>query len=216
MLPLFNQIILPTFLGVYAVIASLFPFASTPPAKENTKSVVEKNTAQTHVTPTTAVLQKGIVSQATKQQKNTLKTEIQKNEQKTSNGNQSSKVSVTPAAQVLPSPTETVAKIVTANSQISANGKTIQLFMQYPSLGGAVSGTISGDCSGTISGTYSGSNGQTLSGKGSANCPMGFLTVPVTIQYSGTLLSPNLAQITYTLNALGKSETGTTTLTLTQ
>ena len=124
-----------------------------------------------------------------------------------------------PSAQSIPSPTQSPSlqdRIVYAHSTIHAGGKTIGLSMQYPFQGGLISGTISGDCSGTISGSYDGPDSTGLRGTGQASCPMGLLPVPVSISYTGQLIATTQANISYTVNALTQTETGSTMLFLSQ
>ncbi len=213
--PFISQFLFPTFLGVYAVIVSLFPHTATLPSKAKTTVTAEKKVLGTTTTPTQSVT----ISQHTTdntsdnaQEGNTHKNVTSPQNNKTDNSPTPISTSTTVSPTL--SPTQTVSQIITATTILSASGKTIHLAMQYPSLGGNITGTISGDCNGTLSGIYDGPNTQTLSGKGSATCPMGFISVSADISYTGRLISPTLAQIDYTVSALGKKESGSTNLAL--
>lgn len=108
-------------------------------------------------------------------------------------------------------------KTITAHSTIKDNGKTINLTMYYPNTGGAITGSIGGDCDGTISGQYAGPSTDNLSGTAKASCSEGFISVPVTLSYTGKMLpSDTAAKITYTVTALGEAETQTSILNLDQ
>lgn len=118
-----------------------------------------------------------------------------------------------PSQTITPSMQNTT---VYAKTTIITGGKTIHLSMQYPSLGGSITGTMSGDCAGRLAGTYAGPSAQTLNGTGTATCPMGFMSIPVSITYTGRLLSSTLANISYSATVLGKTENGETELVLTR
>lgn len=134
---------------------------------------------------------------------------------------QSSKPLITqPTATTLtPSSLSSVPPIVShtiyAKTTISSNGKTIHFSITFPSSGGTIAGTMSGDCSGSVKGHFDGPSTGNLNGSAEATCPAGFLSIPVSISYTGKMASADTsASIRYTISALGKSESGNTILSL--
>ena len=222
MLPIFQQLVFPSLVAILAFVYSFFPQQGTHFQSHISRVVQrEKNVVARILTPTPATHAQshnssfalGNTAYAQAPDSNTLPQ--QSGEEKISG--QSVIVSQIPSGMPTPVHSQSAqTKMMHATLSISSNGKTIHLAMQYPSTGGNISGTISGDCSGTITGTYAGPATSVLSGSGSANCPMGFISVPVTLSYSGKLTSATQAIVSYTVNALGKTDGGSTSLAFSQ
>lgn len=222
MLPFLNQFFVPTFVSVYIFFSSFLPHTGMVHAKAKIAVAVHhEKVIGIHTTPTPTPTPNPTVS-VTSQKKtfdstsDNPKTKEDTTKVTTSAGTTSNanNPSIKNEEHATPTPPVIVSQTITAKTTLAAGGKIIHLTMQYPSLGGNISGTISGDCNGTVSGTYSGSTAQTLSGKGNATCSTGFISVPVNIIYSGKLTSSTNAQITYTVSALGQTESGNTNLSL--
>lgn len=201
LLPFLQQFLVPGFFSVLFVVASLLPTQQKSQAVHALQNEKQKVASVLATVSPTAVL--------TPHTSRDIPTKpVQQTATPTS-----ALVSVTPSHIVsLPANTS---GIVNANTSISAQGKTITLSMHFPKDGGAISGTISGDCSGSITGTFV-SQTSALSGTANATCPVGFFSIPVSITYNGVILSASEAQVHYNVKAMGQTQSGDTTLTLTE
>lgn len=218
-LPFFNQFIVPTFISIYAVVSVFLPQSSLQGKGKATTH--EKKVIAAHVRPTISQENDGDYADK-KERENSSFMQNSNNNKEKSEEDGSSLIPESTTNQLTPTPTsvspathqDTLSTLITAKTTIIASGKTINLVMKYPSVGGAISGTMTGDCSGSLNGTYDGPQSQTLSGNGSASCSLGFMNVGVNITYSGRLTSATSAHIDYTVSALGKSESGSTDVSL--
>lgn len=197
-MPIITQIFLPSVITIITFVTTIF---QTTPVHNLHPIHPEKRVLSAHISPT-----------ITPEEKNIKKDNYEK-------------IIITHAPTATPSPTGSISNstptptissanpMITAHSTISANGKTINLTMQYAKNGGAITGNISGDCKGSINGTFN-ANTSTLSGSAKATCSMGFISIPVSISFSGNLINSSQAEIHYNVSAAGQSDSGDTTLFL--
>ena len=197
-LPVLQQILVPGFFSFLLMVASILPVQ-----KNQTVHVIqhEQKKVVAAITP--------LVS-TTPKPKHAVQKEVF--------SSQPHLVTVSPTVPPV-SPVQSLPAnsngVINAKTTLSASGKTIHLAMSFPQSGGAISGTISGDCTGSVAGTFTQAL-SVISGTANAQCPMGFFSVPVTLSYTGSLVSSSQASVHYTVKAMGQTESGDTTLNLTQ
>jgi hypothetical protein len=218
MLPIFQQFVFPSLTALFAFIYSFFPqqaqLAHTKVSRaiQHEKKVVANAPSSSSTkkqTPNNGPLSFGNTAYA---QDHTTTPEPTSDQ--TPVGDLHSLGSNISVPRVTSTPSPAKQAIIHATTSITSGGKIIHFSMQYPNNGGKISGTISGDCNGTITGNYDGSATNMLYGSGSASCPMEFISIPVSISYSGKLQSSTQAAISYTIEVMGKKESGLTTLFL--
>lgn len=228
LLPFLSQFIVPSVLSLYVSFSTFFPIHPIQKAEEHvTKPVrvaLKKTTLyESHPTVTATPTDKKTTTGSLHSLPDTSKT----TEKSVTSNDKNNEVTPTPTSTQSPtsevnisqsnsSNTPVTSKTVTAQTSLIMSGKTIHLTMTYPSGGGALSGTMSGDCTGTISGNYDGPSSQSFIGTGNATCPMGFISVPVTINFTGKLVSSSEASINYIVSAMGQTQAGNTMVDLFQ
>jgi len=98
----------------------------------------------------------------------------------------------------------------TLSGEFKGETHSVDITMNIPLEGGAVTGSFSGDCDGSITGTYAGGDNGAISGSGSGKCAF---VIPASGNFSGSV---NKASKTVNINgsgsALGITKSGSMTL----
>lgn len=103
---------------------------------------------------------------------------------------------------------------VTATGTYSYKGYDVNITMNIPLKGGAVTGTVSGTCDGAVKATYNGQANGKISGTLSGVCSPFFVNIPSGGDFSGTVnKSGKTVPITFNGRGGGLDHTGSMTLT---
>lgn len=76
---------------------------------------------------------------------------------------------------------------VAASGTYTYKGYDVNITMNIPLTGGAVTGTVSGTCEGMVKGTYSGQNNGAINGTLSGVCSPFFVNIPSSATFIGSV-----------------------------
>ncbi len=109
---------------------------------------------------------------------------------------------------------EPEAEGVVATGTYEYKGYPVNVSMNIPLEGGAVTGSVSATCDGTVKGTFSGQANGVISGTMSGACSPFFINIPSSADFNGTV-NKVTKTVTYTFTGQGGgiSHSGTMTLT---
>ncbi len=108
-------------------------------------------------------------------------------------------------------------KAVYAHGSLSAYGQSVDVSLNFPENGGAVSGTVSGACHGSLQGNYSGGSTGTLTGEAHATCPVLWGSVDGSAPFNAKVTLPNnTMDVHFSVSAPGINQSSTTTFSLSE
>jgi len=101
----------------------------------------------------------------------------------------------------------------TATGIYSFKGYSVNMTLNIPLEGGAVTGSVSGTCDGKIKGTFDGKNNGAISGKMSGTCDPFFVNIPASATFGGIVNKDGkVVPISFDGKATGYSHSGSMSL----